>query len=732
MEPLLRLVDDVRTGFETHMKTVAGLVDLKTAFDKVQHPRLLNEMCSMGIPPVYVRWFREFLRDRRAFVRFEDTYTHHAVRFSTGVPQGTVSGPLLFIIYINPLAFKLSTLNLQVRQGIFADDITVWKTARMLSDCDAAVQQGPDLTGRWARVYKMPLSEESEAITFSNDQADIGRPSTLTLGGRVLPNKPSVRLLGVVLDTKLSFKPHVDQLVKTCTQRLGQMRAITGAEWGSEVLDLRALYLAYIRSKIMYCASVYIPLLSPSTLESLERLQRTAARIATGCVHSTPNDVLLLQCDLTPLSVEARIQAGTVAEKYRRFPDGDLMRVTTTERAYPGSRLVQRGVGWQLMSDEAIRTANLTPGRKTNQGNLSRAHAQITREPILMHSAVPPWATQSTHLVSFHSSLIRPCPTDTPNYVKKRLAEDTLQQLGEFDVELWTDGTLQMDQRTEQQVGIGGGLMFERGRQRFKTCAAAGLLPSSFRAEGTGIITSLHYLIQHVPPDRLNAKTLLICTDSISQVGALAQGPLLQTNLQNSEIWVALLQLLDMVGVTRIVFQWVPTHCGLSRNEAVDKCVGQSVDEVSEQQSRAAIPLAALKAAVKSRLRTTWLGNIVSQPPLRDHPFPKKVDLRVITHLPRADATLLLQLRAGVCREVGQLWHHLRGDTDKKCRWCKGDKESVTHLFSHCRAGSVVALKKGFGIKDVRLLGSSDEARLRVCVSFVRQALASLAFYYRR
>ena len=464
-EPLLLLVDDVRTAFEKRMKTVAALLDLETAFDKVQHARLLNEMRRIGIPAVYVRWVRAFLRDRRALVRFDDTYTHKAVRFSTGVPQGTVLGPLLFLIYINSLSTRLADIGVQLRKGLFADDISMWITAKTLAECEAAIQKGLDLAARWGRAYRMPFSTGSEVILFSNDKTDATRVSPLTLACMALPYKPQVRLLGIVLDRMLTFKAHVAQVLKVCGQRLGQMCTITGREWGSGVCDLRALYMAYIRSKFLYCASVYFPLLSATALDLLEIFQRKVARIVTGCVYSTQNEVLLLQCNLFPLGVEGNIQTGTMAEKCRRLPEGDPMQIATTEYACAGVRLQSRGEGWQLRSDKVLRLALIEPGRKTSQGNLLAEHANITREPLLLCSSVPPWATHSAHLVTFHSSLIRPCPKDANKGAKKRAAEDTLQGLGAFDWEVWTDGTLQEDPGTKRQAGIGGGQIYQGGEE---------------------------------------------------------------------------------------------------------------------------------------------------------------------------------------------------------------------------------------------------------------------------
>ena len=101
-DPLLRLISDVQEGLNAsipHSRTIAVLVDLSRAFDKVKHWLLLGIFKKMGIPSCYANWYRSFLMDRRYRVKY-GTAKSGFCRFANGVPQGSVSGPLLFIIYI--------------------------------------------------------------------------------------------------------------------------------------------------------------------------------------------------------------------------------------------------------------------------------------------------------------------------------------------------------------------------------------------------------------------------------------------------------------------------------------------------------------------------------------------------------------------------------------------------------------------------------------------------------
>jgi ribonuclease P/MRP protein subunit RPP40 len=115
-------------------RTVAALIDLSRAFDKVNHQKLLLQFKLLEIPSCYAKWYLGFLTNRRYCVRYGDSESGYC-RFANGVPQGSVSGPLLFIIYINSLSVSLSALESEgLRHHLLADDTTIWCTQTNISN----------------------------------------------------------------------------------------------------------------------------------------------------------------------------------------------------------------------------------------------------------------------------------------------------------------------------------------------------------------------------------------------------------------------------------------------------------------------------------------------------------------------------------------------------------------------------------------------------------------------
>lgn len=108
-DPLMELVCNIKEGNDNKHPALLAAADLSKAFDKVNHDRLLNEIKN-NLPNFLGKWYRAFLKDRRYKVKWGSAVSDSCI-FATGVPQGSVSGPLLFIIYMNSLAKKLKSLN---------------------------------------------------------------------------------------------------------------------------------------------------------------------------------------------------------------------------------------------------------------------------------------------------------------------------------------------------------------------------------------------------------------------------------------------------------------------------------------------------------------------------------------------------------------------------------------------------------------------------------------------
>ena len=279
------------------------------------------------------------------------------------------------------------------------------------------------------------------------------------------------------------------------------------------------------------------------------------------------------------------------------------------------------------------------------------------------------------------------------------------EELGHFDFEIYTDGSV------VNQVGVGVGNLYRDGDSvPFKSVMSpSGFLSTSYRSEQVGIHKSLDMFLNLVG-DRIvdiAGKTLLVCSDSQSFISALAQGPLDQDTVIASEVWFKLLELVkNYTGLSKIVIQFVPSHCGIQRNEEADQLAETSLSNMDRSvQRNASIPFKAIKATIKSGVRRRWKAIVDVDNNRGRIAGAAFSDIKTSSMYSRKKEITLAQLRTGECRLIGKFRKRVGIPNSDKCRWCRSyEQETVEHLFGTCTNASVVKLREEFQISRADIL----------------------------
>ena len=160
-DQILRMVQAIENGFQKPKmeRSVLVLLDFSAAFDTVWRQKLLLTMLNTGVPHAYVKWLYQFLNNRQARVKFNGT-TSSSHQLRQGLPQGSVLSPLLFIFYINSLAAKLPTNNINC---IFADDVSILATHRKLQSALDEVQAAVNIVVDWCKSWKLNQKNSTPA-----------------------------------------------------------------------------------------------------------------------------------------------------------------------------------------------------------------------------------------------------------------------------------------------------------------------------------------------------------------------------------------------------------------------------------------------------------------------------------------------------------------------------------------------------------------------------------------
>uniref|UniRef100_A0A8R1IES8 Reverse transcriptase domain-containing protein n=1 Tax=Caenorhabditis japonica TaxID=281687 RepID=A0A8R1IES8_CAEJA len=152
---LISTVSRYKALIKAHKTLDIVYFDFAKAFDKVDHHLLLGKLSSFGVPSLYTQWFSDFLSFRTFSVKVNDYTDNTKIPIPSGVPQGTVSGPLLFIIFINDL---LNGLNDLIDFTAFADDVKVFSPSPLI------VQSAIDFIADWALNNKLPLAHSKTSL----------------------------------------------------------------------------------------------------------------------------------------------------------------------------------------------------------------------------------------------------------------------------------------------------------------------------------------------------------------------------------------------------------------------------------------------------------------------------------------------------------------------------------------------------------------------------------------
>ena len=225
----LEFLDKVMCDLDKGETPISVFIDLSKAFDTINHQILLNKLRYYGLDDISLKWFNSYLTDRKQFVVIDEEYSHQDV-ITTGVPQGSVLGPLLFIIYINDLHLATE----KFKPVLFADDTTLVSTlcafVRVLR-CDASISHhiNKELNKihEWLCANRLSLNAgKTKYMTFRYPQQKIIPNLHLTFDNTVIERVQVFDFLGLIISETLDWSHHINKITNKISKTLGIMKRI--------------------------------------------------------------------------------------------------------------------------------------------------------------------------------------------------------------------------------------------------------------------------------------------------------------------------------------------------------------------------------------------------------------------------------------------------------------------------------------------------------------------------
>jgi hypothetical protein len=302
---LLKIINDLLISLDKRNVAFLTLLDLSAAFDTIDHSILLKRLeTTFGIKGSALSWFKSYLTNRTQSVVVNGIKSDTSV-LHFGVPQGSVLGPVLFVMYMSPLFDVIKKYSLS--HHAFADDNQLY-TDSLITNVDSTLCNMEECVASvktWMTLNKLQLNDsktealllQSPYLTYSDGQL----PTSLKIGESRVEFVDSVRNLGVTLDKHVDFSEHVRNVCQIAFQKIREISSIRNC---LTVDATKILMCSMVLSRIDYCNSL-LSGCDKGLIERLQRVQNAAAKVIfkkKKFDHVTP-----LLNDLHWLPVKSRI-----------------------------------------------------------------------------------------------------------------------------------------------------------------------------------------------------------------------------------------------------------------------------------------------------------------------------------------------------------------------------------------------------------------------------------------
>ena len=283
---LLKNTNDWYNGLDVGKLVGLVFIDLKKAFDTVDHSILCKKLHHYSIRDRELDWFRSYLTARKQFSRVNGVDSKIR-NIEVGVPQGSCLGPLLFLVYINdlPQAIKASTVSM------YADDTSLCYQSRDINQLNEAMNsdlrhlelwlQGNRLSLNVAKTHSMLVTTKSKHSTLKQQNAHL----ELKISEHDIQVVQQKRYLGVEIDCSLDWKKQIEAISKKVSKALGFLKH---AKSFLSVDVQKILYSGIMEPHLRYCCSVW-GCAGLSNLNQLQKLQNRAARLITNSSFDAPS-----------------------------------------------------------------------------------------------------------------------------------------------------------------------------------------------------------------------------------------------------------------------------------------------------------------------------------------------------------------------------------------------------------------------------------------------------------
>ena len=291
-QALLDLTLDIKGAFKNKEHTGCIMVDFEGAYDAVWREGIIYKLCKFGLSGRILSYIYSFLNGR--FTRsLVNSVTTPWIPTNIGIPQGSVIGPVLYIIFTQDISEYISVPHVK-----YADDITFWTSGVNPSDTEDILSHNLSKLLAWSFKWRQMINiEKTEAMCFSI-HGDI--KLNIMANNNKLKQVGEKRLLGVTFDPELNFKAHIEVTIAKVKGMIAKLGALTQGLKGANPDFMISIYKSCLRPHLEFGYTIWC---TNKDIKELLNVQNLALRRCTGTMYGTPSNSLEVIARVVPLDI---------------------------------------------------------------------------------------------------------------------------------------------------------------------------------------------------------------------------------------------------------------------------------------------------------------------------------------------------------------------------------------------------------------------------------------------
>ena len=264
--------------------TSSLFIDYSKAFDTIDHSILLRKLRLYDLDEKSLQWFGNYLSNRQQLVKANGNVFSNLQQVKTGVPQGSILGPFLFVVYVNDLIYSMRAHNSEIT--LYADDTVLYSAANNVYASSAELKLCLYELYEWCNVNRLSINwSKTKQMVVSRDCLDDVNIPVLKIDGESISNVSFYNYLGVIVDNKLQFNNFLDSKYNKVNQRvyqLGKLRKIVSSDIAITIYKQMILPLLDYADFIIECGRKV-------KIDKLERLQERALKFVNNGLYGYEN-----------------------------------------------------------------------------------------------------------------------------------------------------------------------------------------------------------------------------------------------------------------------------------------------------------------------------------------------------------------------------------------------------------------------------------------------------------